>query len=146
MLLDIKSKIPTYIDREHNHLDFDPNTNFSSDNYMYYNARRNCDIEIVGESEFEGSIFLTEKFLKAIIFKQPFMILGSPHSWEKIKEMGYISYEPYIKESYDKNADELQRMEEILQEIKRLQQLKLNKELLYKIITYIYKIYLGVLE
>ena len=60
-LLNVRGKIPTYIDREHNHLDFDPNTNFSSDNYMYYNARRNCDIEIVGESEFEGSIFLTEK-------------------------------------------------------------------------------------
>ena len=56
------------------------------------------------------------------------MILGSPNSWEKIKQMGYISYEPYIKESYDKNADELQRMEEIIQEIKRLQDLKNNKE------------------
>jgi hypothetical protein len=44
------------------------------------------------------------------------MILGSPHSWEKIKEMGYISYEPYIKESYDKNEDELQRMNEMIQE------------------------------
>lgn len=128
VLLNVKGKIPTYIDREHNHLDFDPNTNFSSDNHMYYNARRNCDIEIVGESEFEGSIFLTEKFLKAIIFKQPFMILGSPNSWTKIKEMGYMSYEPYIKESYDKNEDELQRMNEIIQEIKRLRDLKRDKE------------------
>jgi hypothetical protein len=95
---------------------------------MYYNARRNCDIEIVGESEFEGSIFLTEKFLKAIIFKQPFMILGSPNSWTKIKEMGYISYEPFIKESYDKNDDELQRMNEMIQELLRLQELKRNKQ------------------
>ena len=87
---------------------------------MYYNARRNCDIEIVGESEFEGSIiFLTEKLAKAmLVFKQPFMILGN-HSWTKIKEMGYkhglTIY--YIKEGYDKNEDELQRMNEMIQEI-----------------------------
>ena len=42
--------------------------------------------------------------------------------------MGYISYEPYIKESYDKNDDELHRMNEIIQEIKRLTDLKRDKQ------------------
>ena len=56
------------------------------------------------------------------------MILGSPNSWTKIKEMGYISYEPFIKESYDKNDEELQRMNEMIQELLRLQELKRNKQ------------------
>ena len=55
------------------------------------------------------------------------MILGS--SWTKIKEMGYISRtSSYIKESYDKNEDELQRMNEMIQEIIRLRDLKRDKE------------------
>mgnify|MGYP001221180046 CR=1 FL=1 len=41
---------------------------------------------------------------------------------------GEVKISFFIKETYDKNADELQRMEEIIQEIKRLQDLKNNKE------------------
>ena len=37
---------------------------------MYYNARRNCDIEIVGESEIEGHIF--NRKVAATVFKQTY--------------------------------------------------------------------------
>ena len=124
MLYALKEKVPTYIDRDHNNLDFDPNENFSSDQMMYFNARRNCDIEIIGESEFNGSRFITEKFFKAIIFKQPFIILGTHGSLKEIERMGYKSYEPYINEGYDGNDDDEQRMSMIIEEIERLTAIK----------------------
>lgn len=124
MLYNLKSKVPTYIDRDHNMLDFDPNTNFSSDQMMYFNARRNCDIEIIGESEFNGSKFITEKFFKAIIFKQPFIMLSTHGSLEVIRSMGYQTFEPFINEGYDGNDDIQQRFNMVAEEIERLTHIK----------------------
>lgn len=125
----IKPKIPTFIDREHNMLDFDPNTNFSSDQQMYFNARRNCDIEIIGESEFDGSRFITEKFFKAVIFKQPFIMLATAGSLEEIRQfMGYRTFAPYINEGYDGNDDTKQRIDMIAEEVERLTSLKKDPE------------------
>ena len=111
-------------DRRHyevyNNQDFDPNINFSSDQLMYFNARRNCDIEIVGESEFNGSRFITEKFFKAVIFKQPFIMLGTHNSLKEIHRMGYKTFEPWINEGYDGNDDIEQRLRMIVDEIERL--------------------------
>ena len=120
----LKSKVPTFIDRDHNNLDFDPNVNFSSDQLMYFNARRNCDIEIIGESEFNGSRFITEKFFKAVLFKQPFIMLGTHESLKEIQRMGYRTYAPYINEGYDGNDDIDQRLHMIVDEIERLTYLK----------------------
>ena len=128
-LNNLKPKVPTFIDRDHNMLDFDPNTNFSSDQQMYFNARRNCDIEIIGESEFNGSRFITEKFFKAVIFKQPFIILGTAGCLEEIRQfMGYRTFAPYINEGYDGNDDTKQRIEMIAEEIERLTTLKKDPE------------------
>ena len=149
-LYKLKPKVPTYIDRNHNMLDFDPNTNFSSDQLMYFNARRNCDIEIIGESEFNGSKFITEKFFKAIIFKQPFLILGSVHSLPVIQNMGYKTFAPYINEGYDGNDDIQQRMNMMVEEIERLTHLKRDPAKwqewyrnITEIITYNYNTYIN---
>ena len=120
LLYDLKPKVPTFIDREHNNLDFDPNVNFSSDQMMYFNARRNCDIEVIGESEFNGSRFITEKFFKAIIFKQPFIMLGTHESLKEIQRMGYRTFAPFINEGYDSNDDIDQRLHMIVEELERL--------------------------
>jgi len=128
-LENFKPKVPTFIDREHNMLDFDPNTNFSSDQQMYFNARRNCDIEIIGESEFNGSRFITEKFFRAVIFKQPFIILGTAGCLEEIRRfMGYRTFAPYINEGYDGNDDTKQRIDMIAEEVERLTALKKDPE------------------
>ena len=149
-LYKLKPKVPTYIDRNHNMLDFDPNTNFSSDQLMYFNARRNCDIEIIGESEFNGSKFITEKFFKAIIFKQPFLILGSVNSLPVIQNMGYKTFAPYINEGYDGNDDIQQRMNMMVEEIERLTHLKRDPAKwqewysnITEIITYNYNTYIN---
>jgi len=150
-LYDLKPKVPTFIDRDHNHLDFDPNTNFSSDQQMYFNARRNCDIEIIGESEFNGSRFITEKFFKAIIFKQPFIMLGTSETLVEIsRNMGYRTFAPFINEGYDGNDDLKQRMEMIADEIQRLTDLKKDpakwkewNEGVRHIVTYNYNTYVN---
>lgn len=124
----LKDKVPTNIDRDTNNLDFDPNTNFSSDQVMYFNARRNCDIEVIGESEFDGSVFITEKFFKAVLFKQPFIIVGSAGSLQRIRQMGYQTFSPVINEGYDSNDDKLQRCEMICEELERLSYIKKDPE------------------
>tara|TARA_R110001592_G_scaffold92661_6_gene269890 strand:+ start:10724 stop:12202 length:1479 start_codon:yes stop_codon:yes gene_type:complete len=151
MLHNLKPKVPTFIDREHNLLDFDPNTNFSSDQQMYFNARRNCDIEIIGESEFNGSRFITEKFFKAVIFKQPFIMLGTAGTLDEIvRGMGYRSFAPFINEGYDGNDDTKQRMEMIAEEISRLTEIKKDpvkwkewNEGVQHIVTYNYNAYVN---
>ena len=150
-LEELKPKVPTFIDREHNLLDFDPNINFSSDQQMYFNARRNCDIEIIGESEFNGSRFITEKFFKAVIFKQPFIMLGTAGTLEEIRRnMGYKTFAPYINEGYDGNDDTKQRIDMIAEEIERLTELKKDPEKwrewyegIRHIVTYNYNTYVN---
>tara|TARA_B100001057_G_scaffold226778_1_gene227113 strand:+ start:2677 stop:4128 length:1452 start_codon:yes stop_codon:yes gene_type:complete len=149
-LYKLESKVPTSIDRDHNMLDFDPNTNFSSDQLMYFNARRNCDIEIIGESEFNGSKFITEKFFKAIIFKQPFIMLGTHESLPVIRNMGYRTFSPFINEGYDGNDDIHQRMNMIAEEVERLTNLKRDPvkwqewySNITEIITYNYNTYIN---
>lgn len=100
---------------------------------------------IVAESDFtNGSVDrVTEKILKPILGKHPFIIVGNPFSLERVRDMGFKTFAPYIDESYDQITDPALRFKSVTAEIQRLttlphQQLKKLCETLHDVTKYNY--------
>tara|TARA_Y100000114_G_scaffold156777_1_gene185225 strand:+ start:189 stop:1367 length:1179 start_codon:yes stop_codon:yes gene_type:complete len=64
--------------------------------------------------------FLTEKFLKAILSKNIFLLIGNPHSLEWLKSLGFKTFSDIIDESYDFEEVFYKRLLMVFEEIKRL--------------------------
>lgn len=86
-------------------------------------------VSIVGETnflttpEYESGRFLSEKTFKPIAQKHPFIIISVPFMLQKLREIGYRTFHPFIDESYDSEMHDGTRMLKIIQEIKRLSNL-----------------------
>lgn len=65
-------------------------------------------------------IFLSEKVFKPILKCHPFLIVSRPNSLQKLRELGYKTFSPYIDETYDTIEDDTERMFKIIEEVKRL--------------------------
>jgi hypothetical protein len=90
-------------------------------------------IEIVLETLFDDDrLHLTEKTLRPIACGHPFMLVSTHGSLEYLKSYGVETFSPWINETYDTIEDPAQRLEAIVQEMKRIANLsKDEKTLLY---------------
>ncbi|MBY0281044.1 MAG: hypothetical protein K2W94_02690 [Alphaproteobacteria bacterium] len=79
-------------------------------------------IDIVNETWFtdDSCRFFSEKTLRPLVTLRPFIIVGSPFSLQRLKELGYKTFHPYINEEYDNISDPVMRMNAILTELDRL--------------------------
>lgn len=64
--------------------------------------------------------FMSEKIIKPIIAKHPFMIMSRPYFLEVLKEIGYKTFHPFINEEYDSIEDDEKRLQKIIEETLRL--------------------------
>ena len=71
--------------------------------------------------------FITEKTYKALISGRPFLGFASAYYLENIRNMGFKTFSPWIDESYDSEENDEQRMKMILDELKRLDSMKLSE-------------------
>ena len=86
---------------------------------------------IVTESSYyEDCIYMSEKIFKPISNLVPFIIVSSPFFLDKLKELGFKTFSPWIDESYDNEVDNDKRFFMILDEIKRL--CSMTKEEIHK--------------
>jgi hypothetical protein len=69
----------------------------------------------------------TEKIYKAILFKHPFIICGLPCTLEKLHQMGFVTFNGFIDESYDLIEDNQLRMNAIENEIQKLNDMTLSE-------------------
>jgi hypothetical protein len=67
-----------------------------------------------------NTVFMSEKTFNAILMKHPFIILGTPHSLDHLRHLGYRTFSPYINEDYDLPDSDENRMLKIVTEIERL--------------------------
>jgi len=86
---------------------------------------------IVTESCYnEDCIYMSEKIFKPISNLVPFIIVSTPFFLQKLREIGYKTFHPWINESYDEEVDNDKRFFMILDEIKRL--CSMSKEEIHK--------------
>ena len=82
-------------------------------------SAKSC-FEVVTETDICDSLFLTEKTLKPILFKSPFLLCGSYLSLHKLKSLGFQTYDSVFDESYDNEPVYYDRMTIIIENIKSL--------------------------
>jgi hypothetical protein len=105
--------------------------NFSSDSSACYHANDliDTDISIVLETvASDTKIHLTEKTLRPIACGHPFILLAGPGSLKYLKSYGFKTFSPWINESYDDEPNINKRMQLIVAEMYRIQQLPLAEK------------------
>ena len=65
-------------------------------------------------------VFYTEKTYKPFWFYQPFIVCAVPGFLKAMRELGWVTFHPWIDESYDQEHDDEKRLQMIVQEVKRL--------------------------
>jgi len=82
----------------------------------------NTQISMVLETVFDGDrIHLTEKTFRPIACGHPFILAAGAGALEYIKSYGFKTFAPWIDESYDLEIDSVQRLEKIIQAMKKIQ-------------------------
>ena len=84
---------------------------------LYNRTRYEIVIETYGHELKDDSFMMTEKVLKPIIMKHPFMIVSTVGFLDKMRRLGYKTFSSHIDESYDDQTDEKTRFEIIGQNI-----------------------------
>lgn len=71
-------------------------------------------ISIVSETNFDNNIIhMTEKTIKPILFKQPFIVVGPAHTLKYLRNMGFKTFSDFWDESYDEILDPVERMRKL---------------------------------
>ena len=95
--------------------------NATIDFNAYIDYLNHVQFEIVTESVMYSScMFVSEKILKPIIYKKPFILIGSVNSLKYIQKLGFKTFHPIINEDYDSENNNVLRLAKLLKEAKRL--------------------------
>jgi len=101
------------------------NTSFSS-NWKHY---QETFLSIVSETIYEGrNNFFSEKICKPLVNLHPFIVMSTPYTLRKLKELGFKTFHPFINERYDHEEDIAVRTKLIFEELDNFQK-KSNEEL-----------------
>ena len=85
-------------------------------------------MHVVTETVFyESKLHLTEKIFKPIVAARPFMLVAAPGNLAYLREYGFRTFSQWIDERYDLIHDPDDRLDAIVAEIKRLQDLPLQE-------------------
>jgi len=76
--------------------------------------------EIVSETDINDTLFITEKTLKPILNKTPFLLNGSCLTLYQLKKLGFQSYDLLFDESYDREPIFYDRIMGMFENVKKL--------------------------
>jgi len=75
----------------------------------------------------EKSVGFTEKEIKPILARHPFVIHNLAGALAHLKNMGFLTFERWFDESYDEETDDNKRLIKITDEVKRLSELSFEQ-------------------
>lgn len=75
----------------------------------------------------EKSVGFTEKEIKPMLARHPFIIHNLPGVLAHLKNMGFLTFERWFDESYDEETDDTIRLLKIISEVKRLSELSFEQ-------------------
>ena len=92
-------------------------TSFSSNWEHYQETFLSIVSETIFTSESENNFF-SEKICKPLINLHPFILMSTPLSLTKLREeYGFKTFDPFINEDYDREENDLKRMQMIFDEL-----------------------------
>ena len=109
VITSIYNSLPFYLDKK-NLNKFPVEDNIADPKFLYENTY----ISLVSETNFENNIIhMTEKTIKPIVFKQPFITIGPRHTLKYLQSMGFRTFSNFWDESYDDDENHISRMNKI---------------------------------
>jgi hypothetical protein len=94
---------------------------YAHEDYLIY---ADSKISIVTETSFyDTNSFISEKVWKPLFQFHPFIIVGKPHLLKYLKEIGFKTFDWLFNEEYDNIEDDNKRMDFIINEIKKVNNL-----------------------
>jgi hypothetical protein len=124
-LHELSNKLPLILDTT----DFSkfPMESSLSDTIKFYSESL---IHVIAETNFYTNIVhITEKTMKPIMYKQPFIFVGPAHSIKYLKDMGFKTFSNLWDEGYDEEENHVNRMNMILDLLERLNSLPDSEKL-----------------
>ena len=119
-LLDLWAGTPL---TDHKHPAIDQNYSRASYDFCKLGA-----VYVVSETAFNHPYpNFSEKTTSALLSNRPFVIIGAYGSLRTLKEKGYKTFDDFIDESYDTIKDPNQRMEQIFNTVKKINQKPLSE-------------------
>jgi hypothetical protein len=77
-------------------------------------------IEVAAETNVYNSHWFTEKTIKCLLSKKPFILLSGMHALKNLRDMGFKTFNPVFNESYDEISEVNLRLSEIKKELLRI--------------------------
>tara|TARA_A100000164_G_C21941439_1_gene790938 strand:+ start:1508 stop:2701 length:1194 start_codon:yes stop_codon:yes gene_type:complete len=77
-------------------------------------------LEAYYKSFFAGKLYITEKSLRPMRWKKPFIVVGQLNTLKALQKIGYKTFHPFIDESYDTEDDLDKRFIKIMIEVEKL--------------------------
>jgi hypothetical protein len=112
----MQAQLPFKLDNIDYHNSLELNDSIYSDIFQI------VDFALITETfseEYHGKVFITEKIIKAITNRIPFIVLGDRDTLKYLRELGYKTFGFVIDESYDA-LPYVERVNAIVAEVKRL--------------------------
>lgn len=82
---------------------------------------RDCAMEVVLETLYDDTRHhLTEKVLRPIACRKPFLLMSTPKSLQYLRRYGIKTFHELIDESYDNILDPADRMQAVVREMRRI--------------------------
>ena len=77
----------------------------------YINENLDCYLNVITETRFYNTnpVWFSEKTFRAMMFLQPFIVLGAAGSLKALRNRGYQTFAQWIDESYDEIDDDIER-------------------------------------
>lgn len=77
-----------------------------------------CNFQLISETHFDMTVWITEKTWISIANKRPFIIAAYPGFLKKLKEMGFKTFEDYLAvPNYDSIKDDMLRLDAIVSNV-----------------------------
>ena len=93
---------------------------------LHQSLSRDSLFEIISETDSRKNLFISEKTFKAIVNKNPFILLGNSYTIRYLKHLGFKTFHPIIDEGYDNISDRYKRFDAALKEAEKLCRLSLD--------------------
>ena len=127
----IVPRLPIAVDLEKDVELIEPYIGHSYIHEMYTNSYFNIITETSynwdSSSIIDNNIFLTEKTYRPIFGMQPFIVVTNPGFLKFLKSMGFKTFPEFFDESYDEIENPIERMNTIVNEIKKICSLSLEE-------------------
>lgn len=101
----------------------------SASGYYDVDDIASTNISIILETQFDGSkIHLTEKICRALACGHPFVLAAGTGALAYLKHYGFKTFDPWLDESYDLETDSVQRLQKIVDTMKKFTSLESSKK------------------